>query len=79
MSNGQGDFFAVQMATLTRLVVHLDERGVADGQAFLVELLQLGQGLPAGQRNVQETLCRTLQAQLESSRARRPAPTSGTH
>lgn len=76
---GLGDYFAVQMATLTRLVVHLDERGVADGQAFLAELVQVGQGLPPGQRTAQEMLCTTLQRQLESSRSRRRQPTSGSH
>ncbi|MBX3634735.1 MAG: hypothetical protein KF683_05010 [Rubrivivax sp.] len=73
------DFLGVQMACMTRLIVHLDERGVADGQAFLAELLQLGAGLPAGQRAVQAMLCDQLQRQLQSSRARRALPTGERH
>jgi hypothetical protein len=73
------DLFGVQMAVMTRLIVHLDERSVADGQALLIELLQLGRGLPAGQSAALEQFCHLLQAQLEASQARRPRPTGDTH
>jgi hypothetical protein len=73
------DVQGVQMAVMTRLIVHLDERGVADGQAFLIELLQLGRSLPGGQGAALDVLCRNLQAQLESSRARRGPPIAGSH
>lgn len=77
--SGPGDFLAVQMAAMTRLIVHLDERNCIDAQAFLSELLQLGRALPAGQAAAQDLLCRTLQAQLESSRARRQPSKPDTH
>lgn len=73
------DMLGMEMGVLTRLIVHLDERGVADGQAFLVELLQLGRGLPAGQGAAQDLFCRQMQTQLETSRVRRAPPTAGKH
>lgn len=73
------DFLAVQMAVMTQLIVHLDERGRADGQAFLIELLQIGRALPAGQGAVLDELCRNLQSRLEASRERRQPPTGDKH
>lgn len=76
---GPADLLAVQLATLTRLIVHLDERGVADGQGLLAELLQLGKALPEGQAAALAMLGGQLGAQLHASRERRGAPTGGTH
>lgn len=73
------DFLAVNMATLTRLIVHLDERGVADGQGFLAELLQVGKELPPGQAQVHQVLCGQLGGLLYASRERRHAPKGDTH
>ena len=73
------DFLSVQMSVMTRLIVHLDERGGADGQAFLSELLQLGRALPEGQAVVHGLFCQSLQTQIESSRGLRGAPTGERH
>lgn len=77
--SGPADVFAVQMAALTRLVVHLDERGVFDAQGYLAELLSIAPQMPPGQREAQKALCASLGAQLAASRQRRGAPTGGTH
>lgn len=71
--------FGVQMATLTRLIVHLDECGAMNAEAFLAELVQYAPLLPAPARAAQTQLNDNLGKQLVASRARSGRPTGGTH
>lgn len=73
------DILGVQMAAFTRLIVHLDERGVLNAEAFLIELAQFAPSMPAGMQAAQRVLLDNAHQQLEASRGRRGPPTSGRH
>jgi hypothetical protein len=73
------DMLAVQMATLAQLIAHLDYRGVADAEAFLVELHQVRTGMPPGRAAALDMFCSTLNKMVGTARARKGPPMSGTH
>ena len=73
------DLFAVQMAVMTRLIVHLEERGLYDAQTVLAELSSLVTKLPAGQGQHLADFCASLHGQIESSRRQRGQTTEPRH
>ena len=73
------DQFGVQLNMLMRLIVHLDERGAINAQAYLADLAQTAHELDPGPQVAQRLVVDATLVQLQASRRQRLVPGAGTH